>query len=62
MVDPPEYLNTKQLARLLGVTPNMLEKHRSARMGFPFAKVGSRVVYHWPTIKTLLAPASGKAA
>ena len=38
MVDPPEYLNTKQLARLLGVTPNMLEKHQSARLGFPVRK------------------------
>ena len=59
-MSPPgsDYISTKQLARYLGVTPNMLEKHRSARKGFPFAKVGAHVVYHWPTIKTILASAS----
>ncbi len=42
---PTQYLRTKEVARLLGLSFRTLEKHRTYGTGPRFSKLGGRVVY-----------------
>lgn len=41
----PRYLRTPDAAKLLGLSPRTLEKHRSFGTGPVFRRLGGRVVY-----------------
>ncbi len=42
---PPRLLRTPEAARLLGLSPRTLEKHRTFGTGPVYRKIGGRVVY-----------------
>lgn len=42
---PPRFLTTPEAARLLGLSPRTLEKHRVYGTGPVYRKLGGRVVY-----------------
>lgn len=49
---PPRLLRTPEAARLLGLSPRTLEKHRTFGTGPCYRKLGGRVVYAIKDIET----------
>ena len=45
-----KYLNEEQVAKRLGVSVKLLQKHRWERKGLPYAKFGARVIYSEPEV------------
>jgi predicted DNA-binding transcriptional regulator AlpA len=51
-IDPlARYLRTPEAARILGLSPRTLEKHRTYGTGPTYHKLGGRVVYELDDIK-----------
>ena len=50
----PEFLDTRQVAELLGISEIKLKKDRAAGKGLPFAKLGGRVLYRRTEIERYL--------
>ena len=44
------YLNEKQVAKRLGVSVKLLQKHRWESKGLPYTKFGARVIYSEPEV------------
>lgn len=51
---PPRLLRTPEAARLLGLSPRTLEKHRTYGTGPVYRKIGGRVVYAVDDLHTWL--------
>ena len=45
-----KYLNEEQVAKRLGVSVKLLQKHRWERKGLPYTKFGARVLYLEPEV------------
>lgn len=48
-------LTTKEVAKILGIKPNTLERQRHFGVGLPYVKVGHLVRYHAEVIPTYQA-------
>jgi predicted site-specific integrase-resolvase len=44
------YLNEEQVAKRLGVSVKLLQKHRWGKKGLPYTKFGARVIYSEPEV------------
>jgi hypothetical protein len=53
-----EYLDTKETARRLNVSPSFLNKARLTGDGPPFCKFAKTVRYYWPTVVAWAASCS----
>ena len=51
LVIPPEYLNSRQVAQMTGVSVKSLEAMRSMRRGPDYFKIGGRVRYRIQDIR-----------
>jgi len=47
----PKYLTTKEAARIVGLCPRTLEKHRTYGTGPRYSKIGGRVLYSIDDLK-----------
>ncbi|TLS71400.1 helix-turn-helix domain-containing protein [Aliarcobacter thereius] len=48
-------LNTKQVARILGVSPSSIENYRRAGIGIDYIKIGERIMYSKRDVAEFLA-------
>ncbi len=51
----PEWADTREIAKILGLSPSYFAKGRVYGYGPPYAKFGAAVRYHVPTAKSWAA-------
>jgi predicted DNA-binding transcriptional regulator AlpA len=61
MQPPSEYVDTKGLQALTGISSSTWNKRRLTGDTPPFIKVGKSVVYHVPTVREWLAARSRRS-
>ena len=59
---PKEYVNTRELAEITGVSASTWNKRRLTDDTPPFIKVGASVRYHLPTITAWMAAHQRRSA